>query len=165
MLPKREGATLKWQTLLVARIEINQHVTAPAKALWSVLADLESHPTWMKDAEALEFLTTQTSGKGTVMRVPTRVGPLRTTDILEIVEWDEGRSMKVDHRGIVTGSGQFTVSDDPPGSRITWQEDLRFPIWWGGSVTAWFAKPILRWIWRGNLKRLATHVEAFTDIR
>ena len=57
--------------------------------VWSHLADLRSHADWMGDAEEVGFQTPQTSGVGTTMRVPTRVGPFRTTDLMTVKEWEE----------------------------------------------------------------------------
>ena len=45
-------------------------------------------------------------------------------------------------------------------TRFTWNERLRFPWWLGGAVGARLAKPVLRAIWRRNLRRLKAIVEA-----
>lgn len=113
----------------------------------------------MKDAISVEFLGIADSGMGTRMRVPTRVGPFRTTDIIEVVRWVEGISIGVEHRGLVSGSGNFRLYPDEAGTLVEWTEDLRFPWWLGGPLTAWLAAPVLRWIWRGNLARFAHIVE------
>lgn len=123
--------------------------------VWPALADLGSHVTWMKDAESLVFTTEQTGGVGTVMEVATRVGPFRTKDVIEVTDWQEGRSIEVAHRGLVRGMGLLSVEEEGAGSRITWEENLTFPWWLGGPVTAWLANPILAKVWEGNLDRLA----------
>jgi Polyketide cyclase / dehydrase and lipid transport len=147
-----------WHTLRVGQIKISQKVNAPSEVLWTKLSDLASHPTWMKDAESLEFLTNQESGVGAKMRVPTRVGPFRTTDILEITGWVEDESITVRHEGLVKGEGKFTISGDDQASLIKWEEALTFPWWMGGPIGEWFAHPILRLIWVGNLKRFANQI-------
>lgn len=89
------------------------------------------------------------------MRVKTVVGPFRTLDDMEVVGWDEGRSIEVAHTGLVKGRGTFTLTDGAPGETlVTWDEELRFPWWLGGPVTAMLARPVLARIWRGNLRRL-----------
>jgi hypothetical protein len=56
----------------------------------------------------------------------------------------------------VTGVGAFTL--EPVGDRATrfvWEEELTFPVRFGGRVTAIAAAPVLRTLWRRNLRRLA----------
>ena len=88
------------------------------------------------------------------MDVVTRIGPFRTTDVIEVVGWIEGKQIEVVHRGLVTGRGILAVEPEGPGSTVTWIEDLEFPWWLGGPLTAWIARPFLRSIWRANLQRL-----------
>lgn len=143
----------------MSRIEISQRILASADVVWSHLADLKSHSEWMKDAVSIEFLTEATTGVGTKMMVPTRIGPFRTNDVLEVVEWSDGGSIGVKHRGIVSGTGRFSLRTDDNGTLLTWTEDLRFPWWLGGPVTACVARPVLSRVWRGNLRRFAEMVE------
>lgn len=138
----------------MARIEVNRDMPIRHDLVWEGLADLRSHAEWMKDAESIEFATDKRSGVGTAMRVETRVGPFRTMDVLEVTGWKEGESIDVIHSGLVTGTGTLSVSRVNGSTRVSWVEDLRFPWWLGGPVTALFAKPVLAAIWRGNLERL-----------
>lgn len=135
-------------------IRVEKSVQASREEVWAELANLANHASWMKDAVELEFLGAQRSGIGTRMRVPTQVGPFRTTDVLEVTGWVEGESISVDHEGLVSGRGQFTLDGDAP-TVVVWEETLRFPWWIGGPVAAVFAHPILRAIWAGNLRRFA----------
>jgi uncharacterized protein YndB with AHSA1/START domain len=135
-------------------IKVERVIPASRGKVWSELADLASHASWMKDAVEVEFLGASRSGVGTRMRVPTRVGPLRTVDILEVTEWVEGQSITVDHKGLVSGTGRFSLEGDDP-TTVVWEETLRFPWWLGGSVAALIARPFLGAIWRGNLRHFA----------
>jgi carbon monoxide dehydrogenase subunit G len=130
----------------------------PAK-VWTELADLGSHPRWMADASGVEFITEQTEGVGTRLRVPTRIGPLRTTDLLTVIEWEEGRSLAVRHDGAVGGVGRFDIRPLDPGTELTWSEQLHFPWWLGGVIGAALARPILKRVWRANLERLGRRLE------
>lgn len=113
----------------------------------------------MADAESIGFRSREQSGVGAVMEVATRVGPLRTTDVIEVTGWIEGESIEVEHRGLVSGRGRFDLDAVAGGTRFTWTEHLTFPWWLGGPFTAFFATPILAWIWRRNLLRLRLRVE------
>lgn len=144
----------------MARIELNIDIAAPSELVWEHLADLGSHSEWMTDAGAIHFLTSQTRGAGTEMRVPTRVGPLRTNDRMIVTEWEDGRSIAVRHTGLVSGEGRFAIEPAGRGTVLLWTEDLRFPWWLGGGLTAAAARPVLARIWRKNLKRFQERVES-----
>jgi hypothetical protein len=51
-------------------------------------------------------------------------------------------------------------STGPAVTELTWEEELRFPWWLGGPVTGAVAAPVLRRVWAGNLRRLASLVTA-----
>ena len=108
----------------------------------------------MKDAISMEFTTSQRTGIGTRMDVRTRVGPFRTTDVLEVVGWVAGERIDVAHHGLVKGKGSLTAANAGDATRVTWFEELVFPWWLGGRVAAVVAGPVLRAVWRGNLERL-----------
>lgn len=138
----------------MSHIKVSQMVTQPVDVVWQAIADLASHVKWMKDAVSLEFLTDRASGVGTTMEVATRVGPLRTIDVIEVTDWMEGSHIDVKHKGLITGRGRLAVMSAEDRTIVTWTEDLRFPWWTGGPVAAWVAKPVLASLWKGNLRRL-----------
>ncbi len=131
-------------------------IDAPPKQVWADVEDLASHVSWMADAREIRFLGEQRSGVGTRFECDTKIGPIRLTDVMEITEWVPGRSMGVRHSGVVTGTGRFTLKKARGGrTQFQWRERLVFPLWLGGPVGAFASKPVLRWVWRRNLKRLA----------
>jgi len=142
----------------MARIAVSRAMDAPGDRVWAAMADLGSHVEWMKDARSIVFTTDQRQGVGTRMRVETRVGPLRTLDVMEVVGWEEGKSIEVAHSGLVKGRGTLAVTSLDQQTLVTWEEDLKFPWWLGGGLTAWLARPVLAAVWRGNLKRLERSV-------
>lgn len=146
----------------MAEISTSILIGSPVTVAWEAIADLGSHGAWMSDVESLWFETPSRAGVGTRLRVVTRVGPLRTDDVLEVTEWAEERRIGVAHRGLVRGSGVFELEPAGTDTRLTWREDLAFPAWLGGSATGWLARPVLAWIWRGNLLRLKSQIEAST---
>lgn len=138
----------------MSRIEVLRQIKAPRETVWQKLADLASHAEWMADADEIEFLSDQTAGVGTIMRVPTSVGPLRTTDLIEVTGWDDGRSIEVEHTGLIRGRGALSVTPRGVTTLVTWAEELEFPWWLGGPLTALIARPVMSAIWRRNLERL-----------
>jgi carbon monoxide dehydrogenase subunit G len=142
----------------VARVVVRIDIDASVERVWQELEALERHINWMSDAESIAFASESTRGVGTVIEVETKVGPFRLLDVMEFTEWVPHSVMAVDHRGLVSGTGAFTLEPTSAGTTMTWVEDLRFPWYLGGGVTALAARPVLSAIWRKNLRRFAATV-------
>jgi len=142
------------------RIRVGITIDAPPEAVWDVVEAIENHVDWMADARRITFVSKHRRGVGTEFDCLTRVGPFRTTDRMTITEWEPGRSMGIEHHGMVTGRGRFTLKGRRNDrTRFTWNERLRFPWWMGGPVGERLAKPVLRAVWKRNLRRLQRIVE------
>lgn len=136
-------------------------IDAPPRAVWREVADVASHVEWMADAAAIELTSPGPVGPGTTFDCLTQVGPFRLVDRMEVTTWRPRRAMGIRHAGVVRGRGCFTLRRARLGraTRFTWDEQLRFPWWLGGPIAGAAARPVLRRIWRGNLRRLKTRVE------
>jgi uncharacterized protein YndB with AHSA1/START domain len=144
----------------MARLRVSTTIDAPPRRVWAAVDDIGSHVRWMADARAIRFTGAQRRGVGTRFECDTRVGPLRTTDLMEVTSWKPRRRMGVRHRGVVTGSGEFTLRRLRRGrTRFTWSERLVFPWWLGGPVGAAMGRPVLRLVWTRNLRNLKAIVE------
>jgi len=143
----------------VPGIAVEVVIDAPAAFVWADLESIESHVDWMQDAESIRFLTDQQSGVGTRFECKTVVGPFKLTDIMEIVDWQAGSSMGVTHQGLVVGAGQFTLRASGASTVFSWVEELTFPWYFAGPLGAAAARPILKAIWKGNLRRLKDRIE------
>lgn len=139
----------------MANIRVEQFIPAPIQTVWDDISNLASHVEWMADAESITFLTDHREGAGTRMEVLTKVGPFSTTDVMEFTDWDPPHRMAIRHEGLVTGVGAFVLNESGDQTRFTWDEELTFPWYLGGPLVAFFAAPVLRAIWRRNLKKLA----------
>jgi hypothetical protein len=129
-------------------------------AVWADVRDIASHVTWMQDAAEIRFLTEHHEGLGTRFECDTRVGPLKLTDVMEITSWEHEARMGVRHVGLVEGTGEFTLRElAADRTEFRWEEDLTFPWYMGGPIGAFFARPVLRFIWKRNLARLKTRIE------
>ena len=142
------------------KIRVGIMIDAPPADTWRVVEQLERHVDWMADAESIRFVGAQTRGEGTMFDCVTKVGPIRLTDRMTVIEWERGRLVGIEHRGVVTGRGRFTLRRRRRGRTwFQWNERLTFPWWMGGPAGALVAKPVLRRIWRNNLRRLKSIVE------
>ena len=144
----------------MAHFRSSVSIGAPRHVVWEAVADVRRHSDWMADANEIRLTSAQATGVGTTFECETRVGPLRTLDRMAVTDWEEGRLMGVEHRGLVTGVGRFRLEDQSDGgTTFIWEEDLSFPWWLGGRATAALARPLLALIWRRNLRRLAAMFE------
>lgn len=148
---------------MTVRIEQCIDISADVSKVWAAVDDIRSHGEWMRDAIEITPTSTQHEGVGAEFTCVTKIGPFRERDLLRVTEWEPGAVMGIEHLGVVKGSGRFTLTAQPPGTRFCWAEQLRFPWWMGGAVTERVAKPVLSGVWRGNLERLRARVEATTS--
>jgi carbon monoxide dehydrogenase subunit G len=138
----------------MATLTLSTELPAPVAVVWEELRHIDRHVHWMADAESITFTTEQHEGVGTQFRCRTKVGPLVTTDVMTITAWEPERTMGVRHSGLITGEGAFHLVAKGDATDMTWAETLIFPWWAGGPLGALVATPILRAIWRRNLRRL-----------
>ena len=146
----------------MARITVSVDIDATPQRVWAVVEPVERHVDWMHDAVAIRFDCEQTRGVGTRFWCDTKVGPIKLVDTMEITAWEPEHTMGVRHIGMVTGSGQFTLTpiDLDRRTRFTWSEELIFPWWLGGPVGAFVGgKVVLAAIWKRNLRDLRRLVE------
>ncbi|HEX3393699.1 MAG TPA: SRPBCC family protein [Acidimicrobiales bacterium] len=144
----------------MGHIRVSTFIRAPRLVVWRAVRDIGSHVRWMHDAEAIRITSSRATGLGTTFECATRVGPLRLSDTMEVVEWKERRTIGIRHTGLVQGHGRFTLRLRPGGTLFTWEERLRFPWWMGGPVGSVVSKPVLRSIWKRNLATLKEMVES-----
>lgn len=140
-------------------IHLCEHFASPPGEVWTAIADVTTHVEWMADAERITICSADTSGVGLEFECRTKIGPLRTTDVMRVTEWDPGVVMGIEHTGTVSGRGRFTLGADGTGTRFCWDETLSFPWWLGGPIGERVGRPILRRIWRANLRRLGAMVD------
>ncbi len=142
------------------RVRVGITIAAAPATVWQTIEPIERHVDWMADAESIRFTSHRTRGTGTAFDCVTRIGPFRLVDRMVVTEWEPPRAMGIEHRGVVAGRGRFTLRRTVRNhTRFRWTERLRFPWWLGGPVGALAAWPVLRLVWRRNLRRLKSLVE------
>ena len=143
------------------RIKVSIIIDRPLKEVWDEVKIMENHVNWMQDAAKIDFLSENKDGMDTKMNVLTKVGPIKLFDYMTVTEWVEKKSIGVDHVGIVTGKGKFTLTEiDASKTEFQWEETLKFPIYLAGPIGEFFGAPVLRLIWKNNLQGLK---ELFND--
>ena len=146
----------------MSHIQVSIDINAPVSRVWEIVEPVERHIDWMADAVAIRFQTEQTRGVGTTFFCDTKVGPIKLVDVMTITAWEPSAVMGVTHTGVVTGTGEFTLTAlSDSSTRFTWTESLVFPWWLGGPIGAIVGGQIvMKAIWRRNLRKLKKLVEA-----
>ncbi len=141
-------------------IRITEEIEAPPEMVWNTISDIQTHVNWMADASEIRITSEQTEGVGVTFDCDTKVGPLRTTDKMQITEWTPNQTLTISHKGLVEGKGSFILERNSDGKTLfVWEESLEFPLLLGGRITGFFAKPVLKKIWKKNLYKLKHLVE------
>ena len=142
------------------RIKVSTIINKPLQIVWDEVKIMENHVNWMQDAANIDFLSENTSGINTKMKVLTKVGPIKLNDVITVTRWDEMKSIGVIHEGIVTGEGVFFLSSvDEDSTKFEWVEELKFPIYLGGPIGEFFGGLLLKRIWKKNLENLKNIIE------
>ena len=143
----------------VTTIQISVNVSVSPQVLWEELRHIDRHVNWMNDAVSITFLSPATEGVGTAFSCLTKVGPFKTTDLMTITQWEDNKTMGVEHTGLIKGTGTFQIHPHGEESTITWKESLSFPLFFLGPLGALAATPLLTYIWKKNLNNLKNIVE------
>lgn len=146
-------------------IAVEVVIDAPLSFVWADVKNITSHVSWMLDAAEIRFLSDQTHGVGTRFECDTVVGPLKLTDVMEVTEWVDAKTMGVHHQGLVGGTGVFSLRASGSTTVFSWVEQLEFPWYFAGPVGATVARPVLKSIWKGNLRRLKDRIESQYAVR
>ena len=140
-------------------LQAEQSMRATPEQVWEVLADWEHQADWMPDVAWMRVTGTSRE-LGARILVRTRVlGVPATTDVLEVVEWDPPRLLRVAHRGVVTGWGEWRLEAEPgPTTRFSWSEHLTLPLGPLGELGLRVYAPVQRAMLRRSLRNLAALV-------
>ena len=141
-------------------IAIEVVIDAPVAFVWSQVHDIANYVDWIQDTEEIRFLTDRHSGVGTRFECKTFVGPFRMANVIEITNWKHTQAIEVHHQGIVSGTGEFRLRASGSNTILSWVEQLTFPWYFAGPLGAMAARPILKSLWKGNLRRLKTRIES-----
>ncbi len=145
-----------------SRVRANVDIDATPDEVWEHIADVRTHVDWMRDATEIRMLSDQLEGVGTRFECDTKIGPLKLTDLMEIIDWRPGVAMGVRHEGVVTGAGLFILTpiDLDRRTRFSWTEELRFPWWLAGPFGATIGgRTVLATVWSRNLRDLKRQIE------
>ncbi|MDQ7035169.1 MAG: SRPBCC family protein [Anaerolineae bacterium] len=101
---------------------IDHAIAIPTKQhnVWEQISDITKFPVWHVDTQAVSFLTTKHSGRGTRYRATTRRGRER---VIEITAWYEGLGFEyiiVDGSPYASNRGRIRLQESTDGTIVQW---------------------------------------------
>ena len=143
------------------RIERSIELPETPERVWPLLTDWERQASWMLDVGDVEVLTQAREGVGVRLSARTRVlGIPAFTDLLTVTEWSPPRRLRIEHRGLVLGSGVWSLDPAPGGTRFTWREEVSLSVPLVGGLMLVGYRPVQRWLMGRALAAFRDHVVA-----
>lgn len=137
-------------------------VSAPQRAVWAYLADLDNYLEFLEGVTRWEAEGDRTSGLGARRRMLIKVGSAEVGGLIEVVEWDEPNDLAWSS---VTGIDQRGRLRLRPAGGSSTKVEMRFAYGVaGGGLSGWISEHVsapaiardLR-LSLQNLKRLVEH--------
>src|SRR5258705_10276993 len=128
----------------MARGRVSRVIDAPPGLVWREVSDIGGHARWQVDVRSIAFTSGRVRGVGTTYDCDTKLGLVRMVIPMEVIHWDEGRSIGVRYEGTLRGGGRITLARKRRRrTKITWSARVHFPWWLGGPVGAFGAAQVL----------------------
>lgn len=105
---------------------VSRHVNAPSSAVWSVLADGWSYPSWVVGTTRIRAVDENWPAPGAVLHHAFGVWPLMLKDRTEVLDSEPGRRLSLRVRGWPAGEARADISLEPEdnGTRVVLDERL-----------------------------------------
>ncbi len=142
-------------------IEMAEDMPGPPEVVWELITDWERQGEWMLEASDFRVTSEQREGIGVEAEATVKIGGISTRDKVVVVGWEPNRRLAIDHRGWVSGRGEFYLT--PLGTDRThmfWREELHPPVGLLGALGLTGFKPIMRRIFARDLRILSRLVRA-----
>ncbi|MFN2389277.1 MAG: SRPBCC family protein [Actinomycetota bacterium] len=140
-------------------IELDAVLPGPPEVVWALLTDWEHQDDWMLEASDFVVTSTAREGVGVEAEATITIGGISTRDAIRVVGWEPPHRLAIEHLGWVGGTGELFLTPVEHGSTyIYWREELIPPLGPPGFVGITLYKPLMRRIFRRDLRVLASLV-------
>ena len=146
--------------VLPVLIEMTATLPGPPDIVWELITDWEHQDDWM--LEASDFLVTSDhrEGVGVEALATIRIGGIRTRDRVRVSVWEPPERLVIEHVGWVRGRGDIRLTAADLDTRLVWLETLRAPLGIVGHLGLRLFAPLMRRIFRRDLRVLRGLVRA-----
>ena len=146
---------------VAVRVSVEAVLPSPPARAWEVLVRWEEQARWMADVRELRVLSPHRQGLGVRIAARTAVlGVPAFTDVLEVVGWEPPSLLRVEHVGVVRGTGEWRLEPVGGATRFAWTEDVRLALPFLGRVALLAYRPVLARLMRRGVSRLQALVRS-----
>ena len=141
-------------------IEVVDLMPGPREIVWELITDWEHQGDWM--LEASDFLVTSEhrEGVGVEALATVGIGGIRTRDRVRVSVWEPPERLVIEHLGWVRGHGDIRLTAADPDTLVVWLETLRAPLGIVGYLGLRLFAPLMRRVFRRDLRVLRGLVRA-----
>ncbi|MGH2691662.1 MAG: SRPBCC family protein [Actinomycetota bacterium] len=140
-------------------------ISRPAEAVWPYLVDWERLDRWMKEARDFKVIGEQREGVGVEAEAAIRIAGITTRDRVRVTHWQPPVALEIAHLGWVKGTGYMELSPIEHGCNVFWREELFAPLGSLGRSGLRLVAPIMRGVFRRDLRVLKDLAESETRSR
>jgi uncharacterized protein YndB with AHSA1/START domain len=130
--------------------------------VWPYLVDWERLNRWMLEVRSIRVTGTLREGVGVEAEATLRIAGITTRDPIRVTRWEPSKVLELLHLGWVKGTGHMELTPADSGTLLLWRESLVPPWGWLGAVGLRLTAPVMRRVFRRDLRALRELVEAET---
>ena len=137
-------------------LEMAETLPGPPDIVWELITDWEHQGDWMLEASDFVVTSEQREGIGVEAEATITIGGITTRDKVRVVGWEPPRRLAIEHLGWVSGRGEIYLT--PLGrdrTHLFWREELEPPVGLLGAVGITAFKPVMRRIFKRDLRVLS----------
>lgn len=143
--------------------EVGEMMPGPPGVVWDLITDWERQGDWMLEASDFVVTSEHREGVGVTAEATVTIGGITTRDKVRVVVWEPSRRLVIEHGGRVTGRGDLHLTQlGPDRTHLFWTEQLAPPLGVLGALGISAFKPLMRRVFKRDIKVLAALVRAAT---
>jgi hypothetical protein len=144
-------------------LEMAETMPGPPGVVWELITDWEHQGDWMLEATDFVVTSEHREGPGVTAEATVTIGGITTRDEVCVTVWEPASRLVIEHRGWVTGRGDLQlVQLGPNRTFLLWTEELTPPLGLPGALGLTAFKPLMRRVFKRDLRVLAGLVRAAT---
>lgn len=144
-------------------IELAETMPGPPEVVWRLVTDWENQGDWQLEARDFVVTSTEREGVGVTAEATVSIGGITTRDVAEVVAWEPGKLLGIEHKGWVSGRGELRLTAlGSNRTHVFWVETLYPPLGIAGAVGLMAFRPLMSRIFKRDLRVLQGLVRAAT---